>query len=403
MLKAVISNLSVATHGSQRKAVAMRLGIALLCSALIVLSGCAVTSEVSTIPSPTEAAQASVTPSLKPAGEFAPCAGASLDAVSAALACLTTPSALTPSHPVSLVFHFDPALHPSAAKRFEETANWALPYLNGYFTDLKAPAEIHLVVPLSSKWCGTIVASFDYGSPTAEATEKSYLCSQDGGANGGHASSENQAFVVVRPPLNEIQGWKSGGAASKLHFFYGVLAGEMGHASRSLMMEAYTGELGGQPYWPIWAQYMPNELLFYASNMRFGTDPTVARADRIWWMCERKATWKADYGDRRLIGWEAGSSGIYGCPGGPGDQSNVDAPNHYNMAFVAGEYFVAKYGLVWLLQTFMYSPLKTRTGLGVRDLDRAAAELGYDSWRAIEEELNQNLVTVLRTFGAELP
>ena len=378
-----------------------RTAILALLSVTVAVAGCNSTPiSAGSSSSPTEAAQASVTPSLKPAGEFAPCAGASPDAVDAALACLATSSALTPSHPVSLVFHFDPALHPSAAKRFEETANWALPYLNGYFTDLKAPAEIHLIVPLSSKWCGKSVASFDFGSPTAEATEKSYLCSQDGGANGGHASSKNQAFVVVRPPLSEVEEWKTGGPASKLHFFYGVLAGEMGHASRSLMMEAYTGELSGQPYWPIWAQYMPNELLFYASNMRFGTDPTVARADRIWWMCDRKATWKADYGDRRL---EAGSSGIYGCPGGPGDQSGVDAPNHYNMAFLAGEYFVAKYGLDWLLQTFMTSPLMTRTSSGARDLNRAANELGYDSWRAIEEELNQNLVTVLRTFGAELP
>jgi len=167
-------------------------------------------------------------------------------------------------------------------------------------------------------------------------------------------------------------------------------------------MESYTGELGGQPYWPIWAQYMANELMRLAADVRLGVQAKVAIDDRVWWMCERTATWRPDYGDRRLQSWETGG-GIYGCPGGPGDQTNVDAPNHYNMAYLAGEHFTLTKGYDWMLQTFMPQPLKNRRADGTRDLDTSAKTLGWVDWKAVESELNENMWEILMGYGASIP
>jgi hypothetical protein len=335
--------------------------------------------------------------------KFAGCAGLATTVSTAALACLEDPPNAVAAEPVSLKFHFDPTLHPDAAKRIREVAAWALPYYNGYFTRLKRPASIHIVFSLSPSWCGQIVSKFDYGSPTPTQTEQSYLCVQDGGANAGHSRSRSSSFVVVRPPSEQRDDFQLGTGEFSDEFYYSLVAAEMGHASRSLMMEAYTGERGGQPYWPIWAQYMGNEVLRYLADLETGTSVEDARADRVWWMCERRPTWRADYNDKRLTSWETGFGGIYGCPGGPVNQSNFDTPNHYNMAFMAGEYLVAKHGLRWVLETFMSAPLKTRSGPGVRNLKKAALSLGYQRWRQIERELNANMRTVLAEYGAALP
>lgn len=332
--------------------------------------------------------------------KFAPCAGAAATIAEAALACLKEPPKVTPAKKVSLRFHLDPNLHSSVGIRIREIATWALPYYNGYFTKLKKPSTIHIVFSLSAKWCGQIVAKFEYGSPTPQEMEKSYWCIQDGGANAGHSRSEASAVVVVRPPLEQRDDFERGSGDSEDEFYYSLVAAEMGHASRSLMMEAYTGELGGQPYWPIWAQYMGNELLRYLADLKTGTSIVDARADRIWWMCERRATWKANYNDKRLTSWETGYGGIYGCPT---NKASDDAPNHYNMAFMAGEYLVAKHGLRWMLETFMSAPLKTRSGLTIRNLKKAAQSLGFLTWRQIERELNANMRTVLGEYGAVLP
>lgn len=334
---------------------------------------------------------------------FPRCAGQATTVSTAALACLQAPPNVVAARPVTLKFHLDPTLHPSAAQRIRDIAAWALPYYNSYFTKLKRPASMHIVFSLSAEWCGQVVSRFDYGSPTPKQTEQSYLCVQDGGANAGHSRAKSSSFVVVRPPLDQREDFQFGTGESSDEFYYSLVAAEMGHASRSLMMEAYTGERGGQPYWPIWAQYMGNELLRYLADLETGTSVEDARADRIWWMCERRPTWGADYNDKRLNSWETGSGGIYGCPGGPGDQSNVDIPNHYNMSFMAGEYLVANHGLRWLFETFMSAPLKTRSGLGVRNLKKAARSLGYLRWRQIEVELNENMRAVLAEYGAVLP
>lgn len=335
-----------------------------------------------------------------PMKKFAACADSATTVAAAALSCLEKPPKATPSAKVTLKFHLDPNLHPSVAARIRQTAKWALPYFNGYFTRLNKPSKIHIIVPLSSTWCGGVVAAFDYGDPTAQETANSYLCGQDGGANAGHARTAATAFVVVRPHSSLVTDFKKGDGEALDEFYYSLVAAEMGHASRGLLMEAYTGELGGQPYWPIWAQYMGNEILRYLADIRAGTSVGEARADRVWWMCERRATWNADYNDKRLISWETGSGGIYGCPT---NDSADDAPNHYNMAFMAGEYLVAKHGLRWLLETFMAAPLKTRSGPGVRDLTKAAQSLGYRTWRQLEVELNKNMRAVLGEYGATLP
>lgn len=332
--------------------------------------------------------------------KFAPCAASMTTVAEAALACLETPPKAKPAKKVTLKFHFDPGLHPSAAARIREIAEWALPFYNGYFTRLKKPSKIHIVFPLSPEWCGEIVAPFDLGNPTPAQTASSYLCTQDGGANAGHARSGATAFVVVRPAASLVSDFKSGGGEASDEFYYSLVAAEMGHASRSLLMESFTQERSGQPYWPIWAQYMGNEILWYLADIRAGVAPEEARAERVWWNCERRATWRADYNDPRLSSWDTGNGGIYGCPT---EASNDDAPNHYNMAFMAGEYLVARHGLRWLLETFMAAPLKSRTGPSQRNLGKAAKLIGYRTWRQLEKELNRNLQSVLAGYGASLP
>lgn len=330
------------------------------------------------------------------------CASVEGSKVEKVLACLDGATLLTPSNKVSLEFHLDPRLAAGAAEEIKSIALWALPYYNGYFTRLKRSATMHIIFPLDSKWCGEQVAEFDYGNPTPEATANSYLCGQDGGANAGHADSPSVAFVVVRPNSSLVKSFKDGKLQADQKFYLSLVAAEMGHASRSLMMESYTGELGGQPYWPIWAQYMANELMWLTADVRLGIDAKVARDDRVWWMCERTATWRPDYGDRRLQSWESGG-GIYGCPGGPEDQTNVDAPNHYNMAYLAGEHFTLTKGYDWMLQTFMSQPLKNRRGDGTRDLDASAKALGWADWKAVESELNENMWEILTGYGASIP
>ena len=167
-------------------------------------------------------------------------------------------------------------------------------------------------------------------------------------------------------------------------------------------MEVFTGQLSGQPYWPIWAQYMANELMRYAADVKQGISQKSAIEDRIWWMCERKLTWRADYGDKRLQSWESGG-GIYGCPGGPDDQTNMDTPNHYNMAYLAGEFFTLEKGFDWMLEVFMQQPLKSVRGDGTVDRDAAAASLGWADWDALESDLNNYMWERLSGFGASIP
>lgn len=355
---------------------------------------------------------ASPAPTLSPtpspattAAGFALCAGEATTVKRAALNCLATPPAVQPAHPVSLVFHFDPKLSKYSATRFRETAEWALPYYYGFFTKLKQPGTIHIVVSLTPRWCGEEVAPFVYGTHSISELPDTYLCAQGGGgANGGHAYTlPNTSFIVVRPSEGEVKDFMTGTGAAKETFYYSVMASEIGHASRGLLMESInpdTGELGTQPYWPIWAAYTSNELVRYLSDLRDGVSIKVAREERVWVMCRHRASWSADYGDERLIGEPAGSSGIYGCPtADPAD----DSPNQYSMAFMAAEYLVAKHGFLWLTERFMAAPVETRRGPGLRDLDAAARSLGYDSWREIEEDLNANLRAVFGEYGASLP
>ena len=349
-------------------------------------------------PSPTTISTSSpeVSPSVKSCGET------SKDYASRILACLEQGTAAVPSNPILLVYHLDPRLSDAAQENITEIAEWALPHYNGYFTRLKRSATMHVIFPLDSKWCGEQVAEFDYGNPTAEATANSYLCGQDGGANAGHADSPGTAFVVVRPPVSLVKSFQAGDGGEEAKFFYSLVAAEMGHASRGLMMEAFTGELGGQRYWPIWAQYMANELMRYAADVKQGISKKSAIEDRIWWMCERKLTWRADYGDKRLQSWESGG-GIYGCPGGPDDQTNMDTPNHYNMAYLAGEFFTLEKGFDWMLEVFMQQPLKSVRGDGTVDRDAAAASLGWADWDALESDLNNYMWERLSGFGASIP
>lgn len=330
------------------------------------------------------------------------CGDTNKGVASRVLACLDEGVNAVPSNEVSLVYHLDPRLSKAAQAEITEIAEWALPYYNGYFTRLKRSGKMHIIVPLDSKWCGEQVAEFDYGNPTAEATANSYLCGQDGGANAGHADSPSTAFVVVRPHASLVASLQSGDGGEKARFYYSLVAAEMGHASRGLMMEAFTGELGGQPYWPIWAQYMANELMRFAADVKLGISQKSAIEDRIWWMCERKLTWRSDYGDKRLQSWESGG-GIYGCPGGPDDQTNMDTPNHYNMAYMAGEFFTLTKGYDWMLQVFMQQPLKSRRGDGTADLNAAAASLGWADWDALETDLNTYMWERLVGFGANIP
>jgi len=375
---------------------------------VVTLTGCS--APLASAPQVPEATQSAVlqsssptaSPSEEPLVGEPQCARTEGSKVEKVLACLDEATLLTPSNQVSLEFHLDPRLSSSAAEEIKSIALWALPYYHGYFTRLKRSATMHIIFPLDSKWCGEQVAEFDYGNPTPEATANSYLCGQDGGANAGHADSPSVAFVVVRPHPSLISLFKSGTLRSDEKFYLSLVAAEMGHASRSLMMESYTGELGGQPYWPIWAQYMANELMRLAADVRLGVQAKVAIDDRVWWMCERTATWRPDYGDRRLQSWETGG-GIYGCPGGPGDQTNVDAPNHYNMAYLAGEHFTLTKGYDWMLQTFMPQPLKNRRADGTRDLDTSAKTLGWVDWKAVESELNENMWEILMGYGASIP
>lgn len=381
--------------------------IALICAILLsACSGTAIQGRPSPLASSTSSpSSAAPTPSesAEDAQADGPnCAKAEGSKVEKVLACLDEATLLTPSNQVSLEFHLDPRLSSSAADEIKSIALWALPYYHGYFTRLKRSATMHIIFPLDSKWCGEQVAEFDYGNPTPEATSNSYLCGQDGGANAGHADSPSVAFVVVRPPTSLVASFKGGTLRAEEYFFLSLVAAEMGHASRSLMMESYTGELGGQPYWPIWAQYMANELMRLAADVRLGVGTEAARDDRIWWMCERTATWRPDYGDRRLQSWETGG-GIYGCPGGPNDSTDVDAPNHYNMAYLAGEHFTLTKGYDWMLQTFMPQPLKNRRGDGTRDLDASAKALGWADWQAVESELNENMWEILTGYGASIP
>ena len=381
--------------------------IALICA--ILLSGCSGTSsQVGSTPlaSSTSSLSSSAPTSTESSGdtqtEGPNCAKADVSKVEKILACLDAATLLTPSNEVTLIFHLDPKLSSNAADEIKSIATWALPFYHGFFTRLKRSATMHIIFPLDSKWCGKQVAEFDYGNPTPEATANSYLCGQDGGANAGHADSPSVAFVIVRPPTALVASFKSGALRSEENFFLSLVAAEMGHASRSLMMESYTGELGGQPYWPIWAQYMANELMRLAADVRLGVEAKAARNDRVWWTCERIATWRPDYGDRRLQSWESGG-GIYGCPGGPDDQTNMDAPNHYNMAYLAGEHFTLTKGYDWMLQTFMPQPLKNRRGDGTRDLDASAKALGWADWKAVESELNENMWEILTGYGSSIP
>lgn len=373
--------------------------VLIACSASdISPSSSAVTELTTQSPSPTAVAP--------PVTEVPPlptnCGDTSEVVASRVLACLDEGNGAVSSNEVALVYHLDPRLSKAAQSEITGIAEWALPYYNGYFTRLKRSAKMHIIVPLDSKWCGEQVAEFDYGNPTAEATANSYLCGQDGGANAGHADSPSTAFVVVRPDASLVASLQTGDGGEKARFYYSLVAAEMGHASRGLMMEAFTGELGGQPYWPIWAQYMANELMRFAADVKLGISQKSAIEDRIWWMCERKLTWRSDYGDKRLQSWESGG-GIYGCPGGPDDQTNMDTPNHYNMAYMAGEFFTLTKGYDWMLQVFMQQPLKSRRGDGTADLNAAAASLGWADWDALESDLNTYMWERLVGFGANIP
>ena len=332
----------------------------------------------------------------------ASCADGAGSTVSKLLRCLEVGTTATPSFPVRLVFHIDPKVTPSAKKSIKRTARWALKYYRGFFVGLKRSATIHIIVPLSSKWCGTQVVKFDWGSSSPTTTAKSYLCKIDGGGNAGHADSPSTAFVSARPYPDLVRQLKDGSWVPK-EGFASLIAAEMGHASRSLMMEAYTGEMGGQPYWPIWAQYLANDLMWLRTDLKVGVSEKEARDQRIWWNCDRNVTWRPDYGDSRLTSWESGSGGIYGCPGGPGDQTNVDVPNQYNMAYVAAEYLTLTRGFDWVLQVFMPRPLKDRRGDGSRNLDKSAAALGWADWTALEAELNAYLWETLESYGSSIP
>jgi hypothetical protein len=130
-----------------------------------------------------------------------------------------------------LVYHFGPGLSEKAQTRFKEYGAWALPYLSGFLSVLKEPATIHIFVVTDSKWCGEQLEPFYYG--TAKELSEGSLCQVGTGANAGHTKLPRTAFVSHRPSPTLEE--------------FGMMVAEMGHASRSLMMEEYTGELGGQP------------------------------------------------------------------------------------------------------------------------------------------------------------
>jgi hypothetical protein len=357
------------------------------CASAFSLSLIAIGCSSPSAPSPTVAAT-SPSPSNSPTEipivrpeEFAECAGLAESVEIAARNCLNDYQSEVVTS-TQLVYHFGPGLSEKAQTKYKEYGAWALPYLSGFLSVLKKPATIHIFVVTDSKWCGDQLEPFYYG--TAKELSEGYLCQVGTGANAGHTKLPRTAFVSHRP-LNvstseEIE----------------IMVAEMGHASRSLMMEEYTGELGGQPYWPIWSQYLVNEILWKLALQREGLSESSARAEGVWKGCEQKLTWRPDYGDSRIQSWDIPDSGLYGCP--PSDSPNVETPNHYNMAYMAAEYFTATRGFDWIQDVFMPTLVMLRG-----DKEAAAKEFGWESWRSMEEELNENMYQVIKSYGVSVP
>jgi hypothetical protein len=68
------------------------------------------------------------------------------------------------------------------------------------------------------------------------------------------------------------------------------------------------------------------------------------------------------------------------------------------MAYMAAEYFTATRGFDWIQDVFMPTLVMLRG-----DKEAAAKEFGWESWRSMEEELNENMYQVIKSYGVSVP
>ena len=296
----------------------------------------------------------------------------------------------------TLVYHYSQSVHPKSKAALEALGAEYLGIYAGFYKDIKPGTEIHVFLSLDPVWCGMQLVGFEYG--TAKEIEKSYACTQDGGANAGRSwALRKTGHVILRPHPSEVAGIEAGTsrlvtAGTPFVMERNIFIAELAHASRGLRYDVVATQPGQEQGVPIWLQYVSNEGASYLVGVEDGMSEAQREDESTWWGEPKRLTWRPTYTDPRLDGWTAGG-GIFEMPNG-----KRIVPNSYNLAYMAARHLIPKHGLFAIQDTLIGTILDTGG-----DQNAGAVALGYASWADLLGELDEAMLAYYAAAGVTVP
>lgn len=280
-----------------------------------------------------------------------------------------------------LIYYFDPKVPTTVQKYVKNIGETYLPLYSGFFDSISDQAQIHIVLSLTPKWCGETLLLTDDGT---EQFLRDNYCNQDGGANGGHGTMKFAEFgsIILRPHPTEVDGIIQGQVSSDM--LTEIFVAELGHASRDVGADAMSGERGIAKWIPAWLAYVPNQFAWFYSGKSEGTNPSdyfLATWD------SRDLAWRPTVKDKRFLPWNLG-----------GELGNMERPSLYNVAYLAARFLIPRHGLAAVTRDLMGTLIRTNG-----NYDKAARQLGYTTWSALENAVDESIWEFYKEQGIRLP
>ena len=287
----------------------------------------------------------------------------------------------TSSRYPTLIFHFDPKVPEKVQNHLQRVGAKYLPLYSKFFDSISTKAQIHVLLSLTPSWCAKESLKTDDGSETFLLEN---YCQQDGGANGGHGSMRYDEYgsIILRPHTSEVDAIMQGDLSSDM--LTEIFIAELGHASRDVGSDSWTGSRGIAKWVPAWLAYVPNQFGWFYSGTVEGFGPDDYQL-ATWG--ERNLAWRPTVTDRRFLPQNLG-----------GELGDMDRPSLYNVAYLASRMLVLKHGLGdvigGLIRTLIVSD---------GDYDRSARTLGYADWADLERAVDAYLLDYYEAENIVVP